>query len=296
MRYIKSMMIAMAVFMPMFWSCDVLDTLSKEDDTLTLYWEISDEKCVRFENGDEIIDYYLAVGMEGDQSYAKKCEEVGFCVMDAEGEILYQVEMNKDFDYGTAGWLSLPTYLLNIDHEERLAYAQDFSICAYSIKENKRTVMHVSEPIYFIYNHKPSLSYKDASYVGTVTDPLDNERQISYFDVEFEVDGALWIQGIQTELTEDLINEHEYIDLVSDGRYAYKPYYWWYDNSVEHAMYARLDLSDASYIYSENHLDVSAYSVRVDRLGSPVPSSTASRSNAKTGAGGSGSVKLLEQE
>ena len=51
------MMIAMAVFMPMFWSCDVLDTLSKEDDTLTLYWEISDEKCVRFENGDEIIDY-----------------------------------------------------------------------------------------------------------------------------------------------------------------------------------------------------------------------------------------------
>jgi hypothetical protein len=83
---------------------------------------------------------------------------------------------------------------------------------------------------------------------------------------------------------------------VSDGRYAYKPYYWWYDNSVEHAMYARLDLSDASYIYSENHLDVSAYSVRVDRLGSPVPSSTASRSNAKTGAGGSGSVKLLEQE
>ena len=293
MRYMKSMMIAMAVFMPMFWSCDVLDTLSKEDDTLTLYWEISRERCIRSSSEGEIIEYYLVVGMEGDQSYAKECEEVGFCVKDADGEIHYQVEMDKDFDNGIAGWLTLPTYLLKIDYEQRLAYADGFSICAYSVKQDGRTFMHASEPIYFIYNHKPSMSFTDASYDRT-------EEKKSYYQVEYEVDGALWIQGIQMEISGvNLVNEFEYWTDRSDGPYGGAEFYYrWDDKPGEAVYYARLDLVDGTCIYSENHLDVSAYSISVDRVGSFEPSSTAFRSGTSAGAGAeaTGYVELLDRE
>ncbi len=221
---------------------------------LSLSFSIDDERYYKDSEGERFLLYWMKIKLDGDQDVVNELSEVGFYTQDRDGNLIDKIAMNKNLDSLITGWYWLRDYDHEIDYDSQVACTEDWKIGAYAVTAEGAELRFDVQPVEFVYDHKPSFKFTDATFDGVSVDSLDTDRHISKFTYKYEIDGAFWVKQWQMKAT-DVENNFNFSDYYYDGNWSNLLTHSWYDAPTNHSVYKEMyTRSNWETIYSLNHM------------------------------------------